>query len=384
MFEIKRIYEYLGDGDSVLNDRITERCPTCARPDTPTVTIEAGAVVEAVGASYRISVISLSATQAIVTYTSGTNVLKARIVTVAGLLCTWGAEQNLTNTAFSTSVAKISSTQAVVIYATTGNVVHGAVLSISGNTVTINTAYNLGAAAATSLPVLTRLSSTQFAAAYVGAAALIQAQVLDVAGTVITPGAVATIGSTASENYPAIDALTSSKFIVSYFTQSPASDIVAVVCTVAASVVTAGSEYIVSTGSVSTSTTTIVRRAGADTVATVSWIQAGVGTLSSVRVDVAGTVCTPRTVKAMSVLASVHSHYDVSSTKQIIAYSNYTTVYPYFLVNTFGSLEITEGANTLIASETSFEHAITLMSGYKVIIVYKDAASYLQALAVQL
>ena len=188
------------------------------------------------------SVTALSPTQAICVYGFGGSVgLYATVLDISGSSITEGVAKAITGYAtYFMRVAKLSSTKAICVFQGTSSYVESVVLDISGSTIT-NGTVRVNNAEASAYMSICALSSTKALCGYT-AGGFPKAIILDVSGSSITEGSPYTVLGSGSNLYTNVAMLNATKAIYA-FNDSTNSLTKAVVLTVAASTISAGSTY---------------------------------------------------------------------------------------------------------------------------------------------
>jgi hypothetical protein len=139
------------------------------------------------------SIAALSATQAIVTFTSSTGTQEAQVITMSGSTISLGTQFQITSTTtcVGTSVARLSDTTAICTWMNSSTINRAIVLTVSGSTITAGAATTF-LSAGIDRPFVEGLSSTKAIVLYESNGN--KANILNISGTDITVGSQQTIG----------------------------------------------------------------------------------------------------------------------------------------------------------------------------------------------
>jgi hypothetical protein len=184
------------------------------------------------------SITALSATQALVTFTSSTGTQEAQVITMSGNTISLGTQLQVSSstTCIDTTVTRLSTTTAICVWRNNTSENRAVVLSVSGSTITAGTSNTFSTGTIT-FPFIEGLSATSAIVAYTES--YTKANVFSISGTTITAGPmqVLDIGET-SYNY--LSALSSTKCVLATGSGSVGANACVAVLTISGNTVTAG------------------------------------------------------------------------------------------------------------------------------------------------
>lgn len=348
-------------------------------PIPPIVIVGTSATFKSSAQLIKTNVWALTTTKAIISYHDYTNDgLYAVVATLSGTTITYGTPVLVKSTfnPYGSAIVGLDSTTALITYEeNSGNYLAARVLTISGTSITVGSEVTNGTVS--QYPSLAPLTSTTALCVYSGARAV----VISVSGTTPSFGSVVTASGGVNSTI-SVSALSSTAAVMIRDNSANSNYPTVNVMTISGTTITMGSNYVIESVGVSSSSGYVGIAATSSTSAIAAWKTSAGSTLTeAVAMTISGTTPTFGSVITLGsevfYTSANQSMAPVSSTKAIFTYSSSSTGYG-------GAYVLTQSGTSLTASLPTVTDSVASTGGVSVgqingqisLNPYKIGASY--------